>query len=30
MNNIIDIKRESLEYFIREQMIGSNGCRGRF
>ena len=30
MNNIIDIKRESLESFIREQMIGPNGCRGRF
>lgn len=30
MNNLIDIKRESLESFIREQMIGPNGCRGRF
>ena len=30
MNNLIDTKRESLESFIREQMIGPNGCRGRF
>lgn len=30
MRNLIDIKRESLESFIREQMIGPNGCRGRF
>ena len=30
MNNLIEIKRNSLETFIREQMIGPNGCRGRF
>ena len=30
MNNLIEIKRKSLETFIREQMIGPNGCRGRF
>ena len=30
MSNLIEIKRESLESFIREQMIGPNGCRGRF
>ena len=30
MSNIIDIKRDSLEAFIREQMIGPNGCRGKF
>lgn len=30
MSNIIDLKRDSLEAFIREQMIGPNGCRGKF
>ena len=30
MSNIIDIKRDSLEAFIREQMMGPNGCRGKF
>ena len=30
MSNMIDIKRDSLESFIREQMIGPNGCKGRF
>lgn len=30
MSDIIDIKRTSLEDFIREQMIGPNGCRGKF
>ena len=30
MNSLIQQKRDSLEQFIREQMIGPNGCRGRF
>lgn len=30
MKNLIQEKRDSLEMFIREQMVGPNGCRGRF
>lgn len=30
MKTLIQQKRDSLETFIREQMIGPNGCRGRF
>ena len=30
MKKLIDIKRDSLETFIREQMIGPNGCNGKF
>lgn len=30
MRNLIDLKRNTLETFIREQMIGPNGCRGHF
>ena len=30
MKNLIQEKRDSLETFIREQMVGPNGCRGRF
>ena len=30
MSSLIQQKRDSLETFIREQMIGPNGCRGRF
>ena len=30
MSSLIQQKRDSLEQFIREQMIGPNGCRGRF
>ncbi len=30
MNTLIHAKRDSLETFIREQMIGPNGCRGHF
>lgn len=30
MSNIINTKRTYLEDFIREQMIGPNGCRGKF
>lgn len=28
--SLIDQKRDSLEVFIREQMIGPNGCRGKY
>ena len=30
MNNLIHTKREELESFIREQMIGPNGCCGKY
>ncbi len=30
MSNLIHTKREELETFIREQMIGPNGCCGKF
>ena len=30
MGDLITQKRDELETFIREQMIGPNGCRGRF
>ncbi|MCQ2113559.1 MAG: helicase [Bacteroidaceae bacterium] len=30
MNNLIHTKRDELETFIREQMIGPNGCCGKF
>ena len=30
MSDLITTKRDELETFIREQMIGPNGCRGRF
>ena len=30
MKSLIQEKRDSLEVFIREQMVGPNGCRGRF
>lgn len=30
MENLIKSKRDSLEQFIREQMIGPNGCMGKF
>ena len=30
MKTLIQTKRDSLETFIREQMIGPNGCRGHF
>lgn len=30
MKTLMQQKRDSLETFIREQMIGPNGCRGRF
>jgi hypothetical protein len=30
MSNLMDKKRDELEQFIREQMIGPNGCNGNF